>query len=362
MQDLDGEYTSAFDCADSLLVTGTDEGAVTVTSLVDGSCISKFRHGSGGGGSGAGDRYRGITSLFCIQEPCWVHTSNGGGAGGVEGSGAAGAGGCTQLLFSGCSQGMIKVWAVARNSAGTTSAAAGGGKGGRVEGGGGGGEGGNNDDDADNGDGSGRAGGRGRSGVINALSFTQRYFGVRMNLRFKQSLAVVKMHSAPITAMTARTHDCSSTGSSHTASSWLLASGDKTGKVAIVRGSANSSATVQISAAIRPPTAAHGGGAAGVAAAPAGGGGSGGGLSSHGFGSHRRRSVTAGTSTHGHAHGHAHGYGHAHGGHGNAGNVPNTGCLSLSGSSTSVSCLAFVGAPVHPMDAFQHQHTGSQSI
>lgn len=167
---------TAFDCVNSWLVTGAEDGALNITDLTTGACTTKFRHGSG-----SGDRYRGITSIHCMSTPCQVSKNN--------------------LFFSGCSNGIVKAWVIPQNGApqgNETSAQS---------------------------------------------SSPSTYWGFRMNLRLKQSLAVIKVHAAPITALIAKPSEQSA--------GWLLASGDEKGVVCMTRGTDNSSSTTCCSTTIQ---------------------------------------------------------------------------------------------------------------
>jgi WD40 repeat protein len=172
---------TAFDCADSWLVAGCEDGSITITDLASGECTTKFRHGSG-----SGDRYRGVTNIHCLPT--------------LPGQRAP-------LFFSACSNGILKAWAIPAPSSAQSPS----------------------------------------SPTQGASS--SNYWGIRMNLRLKQSLAVVKVHTAPVACLTARpVLDATHTG-------WLLASGDERGLVCLTRGSEKSSSTTCASASISANTA-----------------------------------------------------------------------------------------------------------
>ena len=165
---------TAFDCVDSWLVTGCEDGNINITDLATGECCHRFRHGSG-----SGDRYRGITSIHCMSAPC-------------PGSQAF-------LFFTGCSNGMLKAWSIPVDTSRTPS-------------------------------------------TPNPPPSSASYWGIRMNLRLKQSLAVMKAHTAPVTCLTAKPLDGPA--------GWLLASGDDHGLVCLSRGSEKSSTTTCCSSSI----------------------------------------------------------------------------------------------------------------
>lgn len=123
-------------------------------------------------GSGSGDKYRGITALHCLPTPC--------------------PGSKTALFFTGCSNGIVKAWPIP-----TTAAAA--------------------------------------QQASPADAPSGGYWGFRMNLRLKNSISVMKAHTAPITALISKPVD--------SPAGWLLASGDEKGMVCITRGTEKSSST-----------------------------------------------------------------------------------------------------------------------
>lgn len=186
----DGPVT-AFDCVQSWLVTGAEDGALNITDLTTGACTSKFRHGSG-----SGDRYRGITSVHCMGAPCPGSKAN--------------------LFFSGCSNGIVKAWVIPQNAA--------------------------------------------QQQTAGSAEQAPSYWGFRMNLRLKQSLAVIKVHAAPITALIARPLE--------QPAGWLLASGDEKGLVCMTRGTENSSSTTCCSTAIHVSATKSGAAGAAVPKSP----------------------------------------------------------------------------------------------
>ena len=156
---------------DSWLVTGCEDGSINISDLATGECQSKFRHGSG-----SGDKYRGVTNVHCM--PSRQPTAH------------------SPLFFTGCSNGIIKAWSFPSHSASAQSPSL-------------------------------------HSQA--ATTTTSSYWGIRMNLRLKQSIAVMKVHAAPITCLMAKPLE--------TSSAWLLASGDEKGMVCLTKGSEKSSST-----------------------------------------------------------------------------------------------------------------------
>ena len=162
-------------------MTGTSDGSINITDLTTGTCSTKYRHGSG-----SGDKYRGITALHCLPTLC--------------------PGAKTALFFTGCSNGIVKAWPIPTNGASAPQTPV---------------------DSHGN------------------LSNTQpsSYWGFRMNLRLKNSIAVMKAHTAPITALVSRSLEAPA--------GWLLASGDEKGMVCLTRGSERSSSTTCCSTIIQ---------------------------------------------------------------------------------------------------------------
>ena len=116
----------------------------------------------------------------------------------------------TSLFFTGCSNGIIKSWPIPTSATSSQTA-------------------------------------------TSPSSSTQpsSYWGFRMNLRLKNSISVMKMHTAPITALISKPVD--------SPAGWLLASGDERGVVCLTRGNEKSSSTTCCSTTIHPGATKLGG-------------------------------------------------------------------------------------------------------
>jgi hypothetical protein len=177
-QGLSGGQVTSFDTNGKWLVAGLSDGVLDIIDLSNGTTNSKFRHGSG-----SGERYRGVTKVLCLRTPCAGFTSD--------------------LFFSGCSNGMIKAWCLPGLASNEVS-------------------------------------GYGIAEAGDSKPALSSYWGIRMNLRLKQSITTIKLHSAPISAMIGMSCEGSSPG-------WLLASGDLNGLVCLSRGTAKSSTATSVS-------------------------------------------------------------------------------------------------------------------
>jgi len=200
------------------LVCGSDDGNVLVADL--DAVISnplkpqlqKYKHS--GGISFLDDKYRGITEIHCM--PC-------------ESFGSSNGKGDGQLVFSGCSKGIIKAWVLhdKYNAAASDPAISYG---------------------LINNQLTPPMGGGGGSNPAASTSWS-----VTMKLRMKQALTVVKAHSSPITTLLSKpfSYPAIDEGSAGEMG-WLLYSGDSSGSVAITRGSETSTNSMSSAANICP--------------------------------------------------------------------------------------------------------------
>ena len=211
-------HVTVVDTAGHWLVCGTADGNLLVgdlealTASGPKSQLQKYKHS--GGMNFLDDKYKGITTINCM--PTAIENVDG-----VR-KGEASIG---QMVFSGCSKGIIKAWllhekysneqqqSVASNAVNTPA-------GGSYVGGG------------------------------NSSSSS---WSLAMKMRMKQALTVVKVHSSPITAMLSQSFHYPSLADGALGDvGWLLYSGDSSGVVSITRGSEVSSNSVSVGANIIP--------------------------------------------------------------------------------------------------------------
>lgn len=211
------------DMAGHWLVCGSDDGNVIVADLDavisnPQKCqLQKYKHS--GGISFLDDKYRGITEIHCM--PCEA-------AYGASSKSESASG---QLVFSGCSKGIIKAWMLHDKYNASSSM----------------------DPMTSYGQmtpppmNSGVGGG----GSSNPAASTS--WSVTMKLRMKQALTVVKAHSSPITSLLSKPFSYPAAVEGNVGEmGWLLYSGDSSGSVAITRGSETSSNSMSSAAKICP--------------------------------------------------------------------------------------------------------------
>jgi len=208
------------DMAGHWLVCGSDDGNVLVADL-DAvisnplkAQLQKYKHS--GGMSFLDDKYRGITEIHCM--PCEAFGSSG------KGDSTTG-----QLVFSGCSKGIIKAWVLhdKYNAAAVDPALSYGLVSNQL---------------------TPPMGGGGGSNPAASTSWS-----VTMKLRMKQALTVVKAHSSPITSLLSKPFSYPAADEGGVGEmGWLLYSGDSSGGVAITRGSETSSNSMSSAANIFP--------------------------------------------------------------------------------------------------------------
>lgn len=214
------------DTAGHWLVCGCDDGNLLVTDL-DAATSNpaktlpqKYKHS---GMSFLDDKYRGITSIHCM--PTHVNHFDSGGNGDSTG----------QLVFSGCSKGMIKAWLLHDKYSGVSG----------------------HDPQMQPSQPNQQTGGPYSTPVggnyvgSNGAVASSSSWSIAMKMRMKQSLTVVKAHSNPISALLAQPYHLPE-GAAGDDVGWLLYSGDSVGTVAISRGSEISSSSSSSGANVVP--------------------------------------------------------------------------------------------------------------
>ena len=207
------------DTAGHWLVCGSADGNLLVgdldamTANAPKAQLQKYKHSTGM--NFLDDKYKGITTINCL--PTAIENVDG-----VR-KGEASLG---QMVFSGCSKGIIKAWllhekysneqpqSIATNAVHTPMAGS----------------------------------------YVGGGNSSSSSWSLAMKMRMKQALTVVKVHSSPITAMLSQSFRYPSLADDAAVGDggWLLYSGDSSGVVAITRGSEMSTNSVSAGANIIP--------------------------------------------------------------------------------------------------------------
>jgi hypothetical protein len=86
-------FAQSLACVSNWLVVGDDDGFVHIADLHSASVVAKWKHGSG---SSNDENYRGITAIHAIPAPCTPQHD--------------------YVVFSGCSDGLVKIWTLPNQS------------------------------------------------------------------------------------------------------------------------------------------------------------------------------------------------------------------------------------------------------